>query len=327
MLTDIREINRILLAINEIGLKDASAKKNAMLFECKNIVLGGKISNHEDTIDFCISCKIIEEDGNVIKLTNLGKELCKLNSEKNWELNNQQKKILIENCFLDGCYKQKTIDFLKQFYSDNKRQTFVFSYKNGTPLYGNFTDIKLLKQVGLILEEKDFLLVNPEYSEYVSYLKNSKSKMTDEELERKLKKDKKIGKIAEKIVLEYEKKRLKSEEKALPESDIVQIISGTDVGAGYDIESFDGKTEDLEFNRHIEVKGSTGKELSFFWSSGEIEKAKEKKSSYWIYFVPRINVDKQTYDGEINKIQNPAYEILETKNYNTQCIKIHVTKN
>ena len=150
--------------------------------------------------------------------------------------------------------------------------------------------------------------------------------MTYHELEQKLKIDKEVGDIAEKIVLEYEESRLKNEESASSESTLVRIISGTDVTAGYDIESFDGKTSDLKFNRHIEVKGSVNNDLSFYWSSGEIDKAKEYENLYWIYFVSGIDRQTQSFHGEIKKIPNPASEIIDSKKYSLKCIKFHVTK-
>lgn len=151
--------------------------------------------------------------------------------------------------------------------------------------------------------------------------------MSYDELEQKLKIDKEVGDIAEQIVLEHEQNRLKNEESAHVESKLVQIISGTDVTAGYDVESFDGQTTDLKFNRHIEVKGSVNYDLSFYWSSGEINKSLEYENEYWIYFVSGIDRKSQSYGGEIIKIPNPGYEVLETGKYSSNCTKYHITKN
>jgi len=123
------------------------------------------------------------------------------------------------------------------------------------------------------------------------------------------------------------KNRLKNEESADVESKLVQIISSTDVSAGYDIESFDRQTTDLKFNRHIEVKGSINYDVSFYWSSGEIKKSLECENTYWIYFVSGIDRRNQSYGGEIIKISNPSHEVLETGNYSSNCTKYHITKN
>ncbi|MBT4327993.1 MAG: DUF3883 domain-containing protein [Candidatus Nitrosopelagicus sp.] len=325
MIIDLREINRLLLAINELTINE-KAKLVDVIDECKNIVLGGKNVNHEETINFCILSGIILQNNEFIKYTPLGQKIFKANIEGIWELNNLQKTLLIENCFLDDPYSQESIAILKQFLPDNKRKTFVFSKQNIHFLHGNPSYIQLLKQVGLILEDEKLIIVNPEFSKFLSFLLSPK-KMSYDELEQKLKIDKEVGDIAEQIVLEYEKNRLKNDESANVESKLVQIISGTDVTAGYDVESFDGQTTDLKFNRHIEVKGSVNHEFSFYWSSGEIKKSLELKESYWIYFVSGIDRRNTSHNGEIIRIPNPGHEILDTGKYFSNCTKYHITKN
>ncbi len=54
-------------------------------------------------------------------------------------------------------------------------------------------------------------------------------------------------------------------------------ISTLDAGAGFDIESFDGTSDDVSPNRFIEVKATTGDEIRFYWSSNEMNVAKRKK--------------------------------------------------
>ena len=324
MISDLREINRLLIVIDELQVNN-QGKVLDVIEQCENIVLGGKRVNHKNTINFCVSSGILLQNNEFLKYSPLGVKFFKANPEKVWDLNNLQKTLLIENCFLDGFYYEKTISILKQFLKDNKRKTFVFSKQNLPFLHGDPSHIQLLKQIELILEDETKLFVNPEFSKLLSFQLSSK-KMSYEELEQKLKINKEVGDIAEQIVLEYEKNRLKNDESANIESKLVQIISATDVTAGYDIESFDGQTNDLKFNRHIEVKGSTNYDISFYWSSGEIKKSSELKESYWIYFVSGINRQTQSFNGEIIKIPNPSHEVLETEKYSSNCTKFHITK-
>jgi hypothetical protein len=325
MITDLREINRVLLIIDELTVNHR-VKLVDVIDECKNAVLGGKRVNHEETINFCVLSGIILKSDEFIKCSPLGKKILQTNFEKVWELNTSQKTLLIENCFLDGFYEEKSIAILKQFIPDNYKKTFIFSKQDSSFLYGHPSDIQLLIQVGLILDSEKLMMVNPDFSKLLSFLLSSK-KMSYDELEQKLKIDKEVGDIAEQIVFEYEKDRLKNEESANVESKLVQIISGTDVTAGYDLESFDGQTTDLKFNRHIEVKGSVNYDVSFYWSSGEIKASLEYENSYWIYFVSGIDRKNQSYSGDIIKIPNPGHEVLETGKYSSNCTKYHVTKN
>jgi hypothetical protein len=207
MIKDLREINRVLIAIKELSV-NTFAKKIDVLNECTKIVLGGKYGNHDETINFCIYSKIIFEFEQQLQLSVLGKNLIKANPENNWELNETQKNLLIENCFLDGFCKDETISILKQFNADNRRKTFVFSKKDDFILKNISPNLQLLFQIDLIQKDGNILFVNLLYSKYLSFLR-SKRKMSLDELDQQLKIDREVGDIAENIVLEYEQIRLK----------------------------------------------------------------------------------------------------------------------
>lgn len=114
-----------------------------------------------------------------------------------------------------------------------------------------------------------------------------------------------FGKEAEEFVLQFEKKRLESH----PTVDSVQIISEYDVGAGYDLVSYDDVCS-TEFNRFIEVKSYTGTP-SFHWSRNEVDVARIKKSQYYLYLVNRDLVIEEGYKPII--IKNPHENVFENK--------------
>lgn len=89
----------------------------------------------------------------------------------------------------------------------------------------------------------------------------------------------------EKRVVEEEKLRL-TQKGRRDLADAVFRVSELNVGAGYDIESFevDGS------RRYIEVKSSTGRQIRFQWSLNEREKAQSFGRQYWIYFVPTAHL-------------------------------------
>ena len=71
---------------------------------------------------------------------------------------------------------------------------------------------------------------------------------------------------------------------------------------GYDIKSYDnGKSELTKQDRKIEVKGTTNRSPRFYWSSNEVNKAKEYGEKYWIYLWTNVG----TENKEIQKIQDP----------------------
>ena len=74
------------------------------------------------------------------------------------------------------------------------------------------------------------------------------------------------------------------------EAHCVRRISNVRVNAGYDIESFDGPSPPVAYDRFIEVKGAKSDKLRFFWSDNEIKVAKKLGKRYWIYFQGSVDV-------------------------------------
>ena len=135
----------------------------------------------------------------------------------------------------------------------------------------------------------------------------------------------------EKFVLKFEKNRLK-EAGCVDEAEHVDQISEDWANKGYDIDSFDGNSPELQPDRFIEVKSSTGKKFSVFWSENEIEVARELGKRYWIYFVSEIDIDNKTSPNIPEMIQDPFNKIdpLNINPENTEFDKkwesIHITK-
>ena len=120
----------------------------------------------------------------------------------------------------------------------------------------------------------------------------------------------------------------------LDQANRVKQISNDWANKGYDIDSFNGEGEDILPDRFIEVKGTSGKAFSIFWSENEISKAKQLGDEYWIYFVSEINLE--DVDNECPNdpkcIQNPydkikPYEKNPNDEYAKKIKSIHVTKN
>ena len=158
-----------------------------------------------------------------------------------------------------------------------------------------------------------------------------KNRISQKDVEDKLKIQKKVGEIAEKRALEFEIKRLEREG-CIEEAKHVEQISQDWANKGYDIESFDGHSDDLIPDRFIEVKGTTGKKFSIFWSQNEIEKAQELGSKYWIYFISEINLEDESAPNDPEMIQNPFYRIdpfssdPDNTEFDKKCESIHITK-
>ena len=108
-----------------------------------------------------------------------------------------------------------------------------------------------------------------------------------------------IGLAGENWVTEYEKVLLfKNMRPDLANK--VARVSETNIGAGYDILSF----ETNENQKYIEVKTTVLSKTEFFISSNELDVAKKLNGNYWIYFVSEIYGNPQ-----LTLIKDPINEI------------------
>ena len=126
-----------------------------------------------------------------------------------------------------------------------------------------------------------------------------KRKVGIEELEKQLSIKQIHGEEAEIFVMEFEERRL------LPDKQ-PERISLYSVNAGYDIVSFNDKSS-ADPDRFIEVKSYTGKPR-FYWSRNEVDVAKVKKDSYFLYLVDRSRLKSDGYTPII--IQNPYKNLI-----------------
>ncbi|PHS53983.1 MAG: hypothetical protein COB01_02225 [Lutibacter sp.] len=129
-----------------------------------------------------------------------------------------------------------------------------------------------------------------------------KRKIGVDELRRSLEQKQIHGEEAEIFVLKFESERLNGKK----EIDWVAEYSAAD---GYDIASYESE-ESTDHNRFIEVKSYIGKPY-FFWSRNEIDIARIKKLSYYLYLVDRKSMNELGYAPII--IQDPYNTVLKNE--------------
>ena len=260
-----------------------------------------RLPDYDEIETFSLKLNLIIKNNDEIKITTVGDDLFEI-FESDISL---AKKKIIQQCLE-----------IKDIGKNIKNALAQFHYTGSKKWYPKWDVVNLFEdaQILPILYETNFLqkndlsvIVNPEFEKLISL--KSKKKITLEQLEKNLEHQKKIGSIAEEFVLNFEKNRLKNlgfEE----ESNKIRQISIDFSNAGYDIESFNGKTRDCVPDRFIEVKGTTKKEFSFYWSINEINTAKELSSNYWIYHVSEIDVQNKTSSNDPKMINNPYENIF-----------------
>ncbi len=178
----------------------------------------------------------------------------------------------------------------------------------------------LISQGFLLIERengKTHFEVHPDYENLVArYNKRSAKTMTINQLKARLEANSIAGAKAEEFVLAYEKKRINNT--GLREK--IKQISDVDVGAGYDIVSFESN-DSVSFDRFIEVKAVT-RQLGFFWSKNELEIAKLKGEQYYLYLVDLSKIGMPEYNPVI--IPNPAETIINSIDWLVEPESYHI---
>jgi hypothetical protein len=321
----IEEFKRVTHAVS-ILTGESPPDKEYVIAYCREQVIGGIFPNHAKNIAVCIELGLIGENDNLLFLTESGTEFLSLGNPDEYELSNRQKKFLIDKCFLTGAVADRTRHIMLQLSPSYTENTFVWNKLDSTPLVCDQEVLDMLIQLGMLMEDENGLHLERAYVNEVRTIRQQSQPKTSEELAKELETDKKIGEAAELIALEFEKRRL-SEIGCEFEARLVQRISELDVGAGFDIISFDKQSTNLVPDRFIEVKGSRGNTVRFYWTRNEIEKAKVLRQRYWIYFIGGIEeYDKSHYNAPI-LIQDPFLNTLTNGDYDTKCEVISVLKN
>jgi hypothetical protein len=150
--------------------------------------------------------------------------------------------------------------------------------------------------------------VSTKYEDIIQqYCKPHKKTITIEELRKRIEASNAAGEKAELFALDFEKQRIKS----VVLQNQVRIISNIDVGAGYDIVSFDSESSS-EYDRFIEVK-AVSSDISFYLSSNEIEIARLKGPKYYLYLVDLSKICDDAYVPFM--ICDPASIIFNSKEW------------
>jgi len=142
--------------------------------------------------------------------------------------------------------------------------------------------IQLLQVMGLCTVNSEYLCAsNDQFIKLNSFLEGMPLR-SEEDLWQSLKETNLRARMAEEYVVKYEQSRLHLAGRN-DLSKLVKRVSEYNMSAGFDVQSFnsDGSI------RYIEVKSATNLYIRFFWTTSEIQFAREHCNDYWVYFVPR----------------------------------------
>ena len=304
MISKVDELNRVLIAAVNIGGFDAPVPTEIVIEQCSSTVIEGRMPNHEQTISFSHQLGFVERTGDKLVVTHSGKSLLDLNPGRHYDLSDEQKKVILRTCYLHGPLRSATYRLLHAFSPAYREETFRWSDADNAPLGTEPWLTDHLLQLGLLSGDERSLIVRSEYAKTIAVFLEEGKGWSEEQFQEYLREKQEIGDLAETLVLNFERQRLDSLG-CVVEPKCVRRISKVMVNAGYDIESYDSFSEDVNYDRFIEVKGSRAANLRFFWTRNEMEVAKELGAQYWIYFQGGVDAKQGIAKNKPLMFQNP----------------------
>lgn len=310
MINSLNEINRVLLAVRQLTTRPRQVSHTVLVEFLRGEVILGRNPEFEPVLEFIGRLGLISIGRKGIRLTDLGSAVLEENQSDLYELQPQQRVLLVRKCYLDGALRREMKELVKRLSCEPQTGEIMWSSVDSEP-FGELEWLgDHLVQLGVLAPDKHMLFVAPGYKETVSQFLDEGGDFTEEQMEAYLREKRLVGNVAESFVVGFEKARLRESGHRL-ESACVERISQLRVNAGYDINSFDGASENLNHNRFIEVKGSGQGTVRFIWTRNEMKRAMELGDRYWIYFVGSIDRKNQLATREPVMLQNP-HVLLKT---------------
>ena len=296
------EFNRLLILLAEHGESDGLSRE-AILSIASATTFHAQMPLHEQTLIGATQLGFVTVSNHHYALTWLGRSFVGLNPECTYELATGQSRFLLDHCVLEGGYQALARQLFALFQPRGLRRILALPLWDGRVSEEMRSLVALLRRLGVLRVQENTVVVRAEHAAVASALR-AKQRISLAELEGLLEIRQEQGLAAESWVLEYERARLRAAGCEI-EARAVSIVSESDVAAGYDIESFDGLSEDLKPDRFIEVKSTGGSALIFIWSRNEYAKAAELGDRYWIYHLRSFALPIVVAPG-LSTIRNPA---------------------
>jgi len=220
-----------------------------------------------------------------LNTTEMGRKFLEYQNRDNSRELSRDQKILLEEFFIKSMVLEEIANLIRL-----KDSNYVI-IKRFTNLIEQFL-ITLLRTLSLIYEnseEEDIYYLSNKLYPVLDKIITVKQPYSEEDFLEKLEKQREIGELGEKIVLDFEKARVKKF--ALDLVKKIRHISKEYIDCGYDILSFN---EDRS-QRYIEVKSTNSNHKRFFISQNELKISREIGENYWLYFVMILKDEKKIF--------------------------------
>ncbi|MDB5397961.1 MAG: hypothetical protein JWM91_5467, partial [Rhodospirillales bacterium] len=252
MIARLPEINRVLRAVQTLAANEPLISVEAIVRHCREIVIEGRLPDHEQTLQFASSLGLLAGDEAGLALTEDGMAFLDLNAEATYELSADQTRYLVRRHYLDGALHAKCKDLLLAFSPSYSPERYVWSATDSPELPSEPWLVEHLCQLGVLERIPDGLRTAEIFTAVIGRFRDEPKGLTEEKLREYLREKKEVGDFAEDMIVAFERERLRAGGWRV-ESTCVRRISKLRENAGYDVESFNAASPGLTFDRFIEV--------------------------------------------------------------------------
>lgn len=271
----------------------------------------------EDVYELLITQKLVKESDNKVQLARKANKFVNKNRINKTNLKNE----LITNLTNT---KTDISDYVNSYLGLFKKVNNVYYHNPTLASRIETSGIRnLFIELGVISynSEKNYYLLRKRF-EHLSEKKSVSSTMSPKKLKQLNDTKEKLGLLAEKEIISFEKLRLSKHTSLIKK---INHVSLKNVAAGYDIESFEIPNKEKIVKRYIEVKAVPSENFHFFWSRQEMECSKFYKNNYYLYLLPVVG--KNTFDIEkLEIIRNPSIKILKGDKWLSEIEKMSFAK-
>lgn len=312
---------------NLCALFSTSSKKSISIPQLRIEVLNAlpidTYANGKQIIEEARKLGLIILRGNNVHLSKLGRELGKRQMKIRTTLSEGTKRTLVEKLYLnDAAIQLECANFLTNFRPDVEERTFVFD-RDSNETAETQQWLFVLSCLDVIRSTETRVYIETKHLDRVNRIL-AKVRECDEDLsiidwqERQ-----EVGKVAEKLAIDYEINRFKAKgmSELIP---LIQQISIVDKSAGYDVLSCRCSGNNPENPIYIEVKGTRGKNVKFIWSRNERQVAEKQKLKYWIYCFTEVDVNRNIAMGPY-RIRNPIAQIKPPR-FKLEAIDLYIER-
>lgn len=304
---DAQDLNRLVCTIHALGRKAMPLHRKALVEAFQGTVFGGRFADLDSALDLATkSGLVVALDGRRFALGAAGRRLHSLNPAQYYETRDEQRRFLFHVLVKAGPLTHTAGILLSRLRRGaGDPPNLVLDGQLLASLAREEREcFDVLRFLGVFAGGPETWIVSPSWLDVAGEVRKRRI-TTEDELSAMLAEQEALGRAAEELTVQYERRRLRRL-RAVAEADLVRRISEVDVGAGYDVESFEGKSKDFTPDRHIEVKASAGEAVRFYWTRNEYETSRRLADSYWIYFIGGFRPSAGLASFRPRPFRNPA---------------------